>query len=226
MGDVGPTTLSGRYRTPAFRYGDAVVCEVRGGVVVTGLTDACIPWPVGKVPGGRARTLVVFAGLAAALRVESASAVCHWWGVTPQTVTKYRKALGVGPLTPGTARLRSQSASDSPAVASALAAAQAKHGDPERRRKIAEAKRGRPRPPHVVEAMRRGRTGKPQSEDARRKMSEAQARRVRPKSVAWTRDHDAMLGEVADAEVARRTGRSERAVAARRKKLGVDASER
>src|SRR5438046_2085080 len=96
--------LHGPYRTPRFQRGSVVRCEVRGEVVVTGLTDARIPWPVGK--RGRAKSLVIVAGLARAVRRESGVAICHWWGVTPQTVTKWRKALGVSPVTDGTRRLR------------------------------------------------------------------------------------------------------------------------
>jgi hypothetical protein len=38
--------LFGPYRTPPFRYGQRVTCQVRGLVVVCGLTDASIPWPI------------------------------------------------------------------------------------------------------------------------------------------------------------------------------------
>jgi hypothetical protein len=55
----------GSYQTPKFRSGDAVLCEVRGEVVMTGLSAAPIPWPIAKRPGGRARALVALAGLAA-----------------------------------------------------------------------------------------------------------------------------------------------------------------
>jgi hypothetical protein len=96
--------LYGPYRTPRFRLGSVRMCEFRGEVTIVGITDACIPWPVGKTL--RARSLVIFGALARAVRLESATAVCHWWGVTPQTVTKWRKALGVGPVTEGTRRLK------------------------------------------------------------------------------------------------------------------------
>src|SRR3954447_10035285 len=94
----------GPYRPPRCRDGRPLTCEVRGEVVVCGMTDARIPWPVGK--RGRARSLVVCGGLAEAVRRESNAAVCRWWGVTPQTVSKWRKALGVGPVTEGTRRLK------------------------------------------------------------------------------------------------------------------------
>jgi hypothetical protein len=42
-----------------------------------------------------------------AIRRESALAICHHWGITPQTVTKWWKALGIGPVTEGTHRLHS-----------------------------------------------------------------------------------------------------------------------
>src|SRR5947209_16955993 len=79
--------LFGPYRTPRFRYGSVVFCEVRGEGIITGLTDAPIPWPLGKVgKRGRARALSVYRRFADADRLESASAGAHCWGVTPQTV--------------------------------------------------------------------------------------------------------------------------------------------
>ena len=40
--------LFGPYRTPVFRFGDVVICEVRGQVELVGLTAGPVPWPVGK----------------------------------------------------------------------------------------------------------------------------------------------------------------------------------
>lgn len=155
MGDADRLRLLfGPYSHPAFGYGDEVQCQVRGAVEVVGLTDAPIPWPVGK--RGRQRFIVVYHGLADAVRRESAQAVAHWWGVTPQTVGVWRKALGVGALTEGTRRLKRDNALG-PRIAAARAKAVGRARDPERRRKIAEAARGRPKPPHVVAAMTRGR---------------------------------------------------------------------
>jgi hypothetical protein len=75
--------LFGPYRTPRCRVGQRVRCLVRGAVVIVELSDATVPWPVGK--RGRAKALVVFEGLAEAVRRESELAVAHWWGVTNQT---------------------------------------------------------------------------------------------------------------------------------------------
>jgi hypothetical protein len=93
MHAAGRFRLLGSYRTPRFRYGCTVRCEVRGEVEVVGLHEAPIPWPVGK--RGRAKSLVVFKDLARAVRRESEVAVAHHWSVTGQTVGKWRKALGV-----------------------------------------------------------------------------------------------------------------------------------
>jgi hypothetical protein len=219
------TRLLGRYKTPRFDYGDAAECEVRGEVVITGLSNAPLPWPVGKRPGSRGRGLVVYAGLAEAVRRESVAAVCHWWGVTAQTVWKWRKAMGVGPMTEGTALLKSASAAASPGIAAALKKAHEKDQDPERRRKIAESKRGKARPEHVIEAMRRGRTGTPQSEEAKKKMSEAhRARGTRPPKAGrpWTDAEERMLGKMPDELVARRTGRPVSAVVSRRHFLRIE----
>jgi len=95
--------LLGRYRTPRFHYGDVVMDEVRGFVQIVALSDSPISWPIGK--RGRARSPVVYQGLADAVRRESNQAVCRAWGVTPQTVSKWRKALRVPQENKGTRRL-------------------------------------------------------------------------------------------------------------------------
>lgn len=171
-----PPVLLGEYATPRFRIGTVVNCERRGEVRIVGLSDAPIPWPVAKtLPKGRKPGLVLFDGLAAAVRRESATAVAYWWGVTAQTVTLWRKALEVGSSTEGTTRLRSEV--HAPILEAARELAAPKQSSPERREKIAASKRGKPRPAHVIEAMRKGRTGKPHDAEARRKMSEAQRAR-------------------------------------------------
>src|SRR5262245_5192158 len=120
--------------------------QVRDRVVLVVLSSAPVPWPVGQ--RGRAKSLVVYAGLAKAVRRESNRAVCHWWGVTPQTVSKWRKALGVGRVTKGTSALLRENAPRTVRSPQAEANRQAKDRDPTRRAKIAAAKRGKPRPLH------------------------------------------------------------------------------
>jgi hypothetical protein len=164
----------------------------------------------------------VFGNLARAVRTESNLAVGYWFGVTPQTVSKWRKGLGVGLTNPGTHRLRSDHQQE-PWAKRARKKAVAKAGDPERRRKIAEARRGKPRPPHVIEAMRAGRTGKPHSAATRAKMRAAAAARlargVVPNGRAWTREEDEVVLTLPTADAARRTGRTVTAVYKRRRKL-------
>jgi hypothetical protein len=77
---------------------------------VVRVSDARIPWPVGKRHPGSDLAPVVYAGLAEAARRESNAAVRHWWGVTPQTVSKWRKRLGVGRYTDGTRRRKGDAA--------------------------------------------------------------------------------------------------------------------
>jgi hypothetical protein len=139
----------GPYRTPRFRLGAIVRDEVRGDVRIVGVTAAPIPWPLGRPPGSRGRfSPVVYKGLAKAVRLEANQAVAYWWGLTPQTITKWRNALDVPPTTAGTSRLRSACPSTEP-VLRGLRKAQAMSRDPvhdaERRAKIAAARRGKPR---------------------------------------------------------------------------------
>ncbi len=72
-----------------------------------------------------------------------------------------------------------------------------------------------PRPRHVIEAMRQARIGTQHSDEARRRMSEAQrARGTRPPKAGrpWEPEEVALLGTMPDDEVAQRTGRSLAAV--------------
>jgi nucleotide-binding universal stress UspA family protein len=134
-----------------------LACEARDcDVIVTGYSDARIPWPVGRRPGRGPRGLVLFGDLARAVRRESAQAVEYWFGVGPWKVWHWRKALGVGPTNDGTHRLRSDWQQE-PWAKRARRKAVAKAADPDRRRKIAEARLGKPRPRHVIEAMAEGR---------------------------------------------------------------------
>ena len=75
MEDAERFRLLGKYRTPRFRIDRTVFCEVRGEMVITGMTDAPIPWPIGKCGRGR-HTLIVYKDLAKAARRESEQAIC------------------------------------------------------------------------------------------------------------------------------------------------------
>ncbi len=213
--------LCGPYETPLFEYGDLVWCDWRGEVEIVGLTDGKIPWPIGQK--GSSRTLVIFAGLSAAIRSESNQAVCHWWGVTPQTVTKWRKALGVGAVTKGTSHLRAEHAKGESGTEARKQAVK-KAQDPERRRKIANARRGKKRPKHVMEALRKANIGRELPEAQKRKMSEAHKRRgtIPPKAGrVWTHGEDEIVKTCSPAVAATQTGRTLQAVYGRRRKLGI-----
>jgi len=62
-------------------------------VRVAGMTDAPIPWPHTLVKGGR--PMILCGDLVKAIRVESAVAMKHHFGVGSDTVWKWRKKLGV-----------------------------------------------------------------------------------------------------------------------------------
>jgi hypothetical protein len=94
MEDADRFRLLGKYRTPRFRIGQSVRCEVRGEMVITAMTDAPIPWPVGKNDRGR-HSLIVYKDLVKAIRRESNQTICHWWGVCRGVVSKWRWALRV-----------------------------------------------------------------------------------------------------------------------------------
>lgn len=211
----------GPYATPRFRYGKFVWCAMRGKVKIVSLTDAKIPWPVGKTK--RAKTLVLYRDLVKAIRRESNQAICHWWGVTPQTVTRWRKALGIDRVTPGTSELFGRFF-NSPRGRQAMKKAWEKARDPKRRHKIAEAKRGKKRPRHVIEALRRSHLGVPMSPELRKKLSRIHKRLgTKPDNgtEVWTEREDRLVRRFRPTIVVKRTGRTLTAVYCRRHALRV-----
>jgi len=123
-----PDLIGGPYEMPPVNIGDVVACEVRGDMAVTGVSDGPIRWVVGRPAAGRGRTslivcrgLIAHPGLADAVRVESEAAVCHWFGVSRSAVVRWRKALGVGRVTPGTSALLADRPPPAPTVEEARA---------------------------------------------------------------------------------------------------------
>src|SRR5579871_4825707 len=213
--------LHGPYRMPRCRVGSRLRCEVRAEVIVCGISDAPIPWPPPRGKRGR-RFLIVCGGLAKAVRTESEIAVAYWWGVTPQTVWRWRKALGVPRTNEGSSRLWRDHFDERIGEVQPLAAAKAT--DPRRRAKLATARRGKPQPAHVRAAIARANRERVVSEQTRRKMSAAHRRRgTRPPKAGspWTAEEDALIPELPAAEVALRTGRTLRAVYDRRRQFGL-----
>jgi hypothetical protein len=204
------------YRTPRFRVGQKLQCEVLGEVTIYRISSARIPWPVGP-----RRSLVVFGALARALRRESALAICHWWGVAPCTVSKWRQVLGVQQNNAGTLLLR-QGYGEEEWFAKAQRKAWSKARDPVRRAKIAAARRGKPRPRYVVFAMSERMSGRKLSAATRQRMSEAhKARGTRPPKAGrpWEPWEDELARKLPVKEAAGRTGRTLSAVQNRRQAL-------
>jgi hypothetical protein len=87
------------YGAPPLDRGDRASCLFRDcEVVVTGWTDALIPWPRCRAVDspGPGSGLLVDEILAGAVQHESAAAVMYWWGVSQTAVKNFRRALGVG----------------------------------------------------------------------------------------------------------------------------------
>jgi hypothetical protein len=209
-----------RYRTPSFHYGQRVECLARGEVTIVGITAAPVPWPIGKTY--RARSLVLYRDLARAVRQEANQDVARLFGVTGQTVTKWRKALGVPANNRGTLRRRVAAGKRND---KALRAMHAKARDPVRRAKIAAARRGKARPRKVIEALRRANLGRKLSAEQRAKISAAHKRRgTRPPKAgrSWKAGEDRLLAKLPPTDAARRTGRTLTAVYMRRAALGIN----
>jgi hypothetical protein len=207
----------GIYTTPRFRYGSTVTDDCRGEVVIVAISSGRIPWPLGSVKGNPNRALVIYGALARAVRREANQAVCFWWGVTAQTVSKWRKALGVVGQTEGDRAVRAEHGKRNWAKVGPKFLAKAQ--DPERRKKIAAARTGNARPKSVVDALKKVNTGRPLGATHRARQSAAHKKRgTRPPwlNPAWTAEEDSLITTLTPAEVAKKTGRTLQAVYIRR----------
>jgi hypothetical protein len=215
----------GPYRTPRFKYGSVVQDEIRGEVKVVGLKNARIPWPIGLRERGRA--LVIMGDLARAVRWESALAISYWWGVWPNAVTAWRKALGIPLSNEGTHRLRNKY-TQILAFKRNLRKAVLMSNGPEQRAKIAAALKGRKRPEHAIRAVSAAHKGRPRSEETRRKISEALKRRgiipTRMRGPLWSAEEDGWVRTLSPSEAVRKTGRTKDAVYLRRRRLKLTTS--
>ena len=86
-----PPTLRNRYFTPVYFLGARVICEVRGVVEIVGLSNSAHPWPVGEQDGKL--DLIVYRGLAKAVREELPDAVAARWGVNVEAVEAWKAHL-------------------------------------------------------------------------------------------------------------------------------------
>jgi len=187
--------LSGPYDPPKSRRGGFLFCEMRGTVKVGGYSDGLIPWPV----KWRTRSLILCGDLVKAVRHESRAAVAYHWGVAPETVKKWRRALDVEIYNPGSMWVMRATAHE--------------RATPRRIREMCEQAR------QVTRV--------PKSKEWKRLMSRlvrgriARSGAIHPDRPLWTKDEDKLLGTDTDARVAEKLGRSAVAVRSRRAALGI-----
>lgn len=208
----------GSYRAPPFRLGQKVHCQARGDVSIWRIFDGRISWPVGKK--GSALSLVLYGDLAKAVRREAAAAVRFWWGVSGSTIMHWRRSLGIR-ITEGDRAIRREYMTPQH-NRKMTRAATAVAGLPERRQKIAAARRGYSMPRSVREKLRRANIGKRIPAAVCQKMSESHKRRgTHPPAagIPWTDFEMSLVAEYSPAEVAKRTGRTMKAVYAARRRL-------
>jgi len=196
--------LYGPYYPPRTRRGGHLFCELRGTIRVGGYSDGPIPWPYAWRTGYH--SLILCGDLVRAVRLESRQAVVHHWKVSHATVGKWRKALDVEVFTPGTWRV----------VMRAVRLA----GSPEACAKISAARWGKPAKwSPALRARILALAKRPKSEAFKRKLSQTMRRKsalglLPPKR--WTAEEDRLVGTQPDRVLARRIGRSVKAVTGRR----------
>ncbi len=213
--------LAGEYLSPEVARGGRLFCEIRGEVVVGGHTDALIPWP--RIMKGGRPVLILCGDLVEAVRNEAAMAVAHWWGVDPNTVRVWRRALGVGKTTPGSRRLH-QALFDERISPEQRKRGRERLGSKETHAKAAATKRAKGVTPELAKTFDKGRRS-PKSAQWKSKQAKsmreqwASGRRTTPN--AWTEAEIALLGTAPDAEVSLQTGRTEAATAVKRRLLRI-----
>jgi hypothetical protein len=240
--------LFGPYRPPhRSRPGNQLRCRVHGWVEVGGISDTPVPWPYRRAKGRHSPILC--RDLVRAVRQEANVVVCHLFGVTPLTVTQWRAALGIKHKSPGTSERKAaprRGVSRPPHVIAALQAGRSSTVSKETRARISAANRRNGNRP----AKDRTRLWTAREDALVRSLRPAEAakrtrrtlaaifghrhelglpdgrggRKVSPSPVPgqpWTTREDKLVRTLPAASVAKRTGRTLRAVYGRRHELGV-----
>jgi hypothetical protein len=224
------------YKSPRLKRGDRAHCLFRGGtVVITGWSDARIPWPrcraIDSTWGGSG--LLVDEELARAVRREAAAAVMWWWRASGRAVFNWRKAMGVRRMeNEGTARLMLASAHKG--ALGIIAHDWTDQERDQRSRRAVELGVDRnlilgyhgPRwTPEDIALLGTipdedvaSRTGR-KADAVRQKQEELGI--ANPVSGRWSGEEVALLGTLPDEAVAIQTGRSLAAVRQKRAKLGI-----
>lgn len=188
----------GPYTAPAVKKGDRAFCLYRDcDVVITGWTDAHLPWPRCRALHHRGGSgLLITDELRRAIVSESAAALKHWFCIGTKAAWNWRRAFGVGGrmTTPGSRELLI-----------------------ELNREKALKLRGR----EVLPAERERRRQTAQTLDLGRHLDAARAKRSA--EVGWTAEQDALLGIAPVAELAAQWGRTADAVRVRRVRLRIPA---
>jgi hypothetical protein len=204
----------GVYLSPVVVVGAYVPCELRGVVKIVGMSQAPIAWPIGEKDGQRA--LVIYKGLARALRGEPAEKVAAWWGLDLAAVKRWQSA-GPIPLVPLLERQDSvpDARQSSPEDRSRAWSAPAEEGSPQA--PPPRASREEPQDgPSTTRPWPRNWFPPVLEDEAQRQLPRAKRRKSR-----WEPWEDELVRTCPVQEVVRRTNRRAAAVWARRYRLGV-----
>lgn len=218
--NAAPTLIGGPYVPPEIPPSGVMFCEMRGTVIAKKYTDAPIPWP--RVNKTGKHSPVLCGDLIRAVQTESEIAVAYHWGVGVVTVWKWRKALGVGRVTPGTSRELLKSGNKGCLQSEIAAKGREAARQPEALAKMAATKRGKPAHPNT-KAVLLAAAKRPKSEKwkaKRRKKTVEPGGRGR-KNIDWDKQP---LGEIPDTEIAQKLGCTQSAVVHARKKRGIPAA--
>lgn len=197
------TLAFGPYAPPRTRRGKFLFCELRGTVKVGDFSNGPIPWPMKH----GTRSIILCGDLIRAVRNESEIAVAYQWGVCLGVVGKWRRALEVGPMTPGTRRLKSSNSSKAMTALLRAHLTRVKVGKP-----IRFTPEGKAR---AVAARRRPRTER-WYESMAKHFAARRGKLVDPSDKPWTPEEEKFLGTRPDKEVAVLLNRSVGAVTSRR----------
>jgi len=217
--------LYGPYVPPKCAVGDKLPCEYRGReVTVRGMSDAPIQWPSTR---GRGNHSPILCGeLIRAVKVEAELAVAYHWGVRYQVVWRWRRALGVSAMTPGSRRLRIEYAEVTLTPEVRAKGKEAMHSA-RVRAKLSAIRKGRRQHPNTLAALLEA-AGRPKSEDWKRKFGERSRKMWEhpelhglPVAHTWTDEENELLGTASDRVIAERIGVSRYAVAEQRRRLGI-----